>query len=197
MNIRIFTLLVLILPMVAGCGDESSTRESAAEKSSTVLPPEITTLSELPSVLREGLTSEEQTELLKKIMPSADDGLTPEERFLKLREEAEAGDAEAQNALGTLFYTVDAISRDETGKIKDHDLDAAAGWFFLAAEQGHAGAQFNLGLLFAEGQTGGFGAIGTPQAENSPKYGPSWPEFVQFWRTLLHGIRLAPCSVCL
>ena len=152
MNIRIFTLLVLILPMIVGCGDESSTRESAADKSSTVLPPEITTLSELPSVLREGLTSEEQTELLKKIMPSADDGLTPEERFLKLREEAEAGDVEAQNALGTLFYTGDAISRDETGKIKDHDLEAAAGWFFRAAEQGHAGAQFNLGLLFAEGQ---------------------------------------------
>lgn len=152
MNARVFTLFALFLFMLGGCGGETSSRESAAEKSSMALPAEITTLNELPSVLQEGLTPEEKTELLKKIMPSADDGLTPEERFLKLRQDAEAGDAEAQNALGTLFYSGDAISRDETGKIKDHDLEAAAGWFYRAAEQGHAGAQFNLGLLFAEGQ---------------------------------------------
>lgn len=150
-NTRVFTLLVLFL-LISGCGDETSSGKSAADGSSKMLPDEITTLNELPSMLQEGLTSEEKADLLKKIMPMAEDGLTPDERFLKLRQNAEAGDAEAQNALGTLFYSGEAISRDETGKIRDYDLEAAAGWFYRAAEQGHAGAQFNLGLLFAEGQ---------------------------------------------
>lgn len=116
-----------------------------------MLPDEITTLNELPSMLQERLAPEEKADLLKKIMPMAEDGLMPDEQFLKLRQDAEAGDAEAQNALGTLFYSGDVISKDETGKILDYDLEAAAGWFSRAAEQGHAGAQFNLGLLFAEG----------------------------------------------
>jgi uncharacterized protein len=152
MNMRIFTLLTLFLLMLSGCGDETSSEKSAAEGSSVTLPDEITTLNELPSMLQERLTPEEKADLLKKIMPTTEDGLTPDEQFLKLRQEAEDGDAEAQNALGTLFYSGDAVSRDETGKIMDYDLEAAAGWFYRAAEQGHADAQFNLGLLFAEGQ---------------------------------------------
>lgn len=146
MNTRAFTLFALLL--LAGCGDDTS---PGADGSSKKLPDEITTINELPSVLQEGLTAEQKTDLLKKIMPTADDDLTLEERFLKLRQDAEAGDAEAQNALGTLFYTGEAISKDAEGNIMDNDLESAAGWFYRAAEQGHAGAQFNLGLLYAEG----------------------------------------------
>lgn len=151
MNTRILTFFVLLVLSLSGCGDETSSAKSEAERSVTRLPDEITTINELPSILQEGLTPEEKADLLKKIMPTADDGSTPDEQFLKLRQDAEAGDAEAQNALGTLFYTGEAISRDETGKIMDYDLESAAGWFFRAAEQGHPGAQFNLGLMYAEG----------------------------------------------
>ena len=152
MNMRIFTLLALLMLTLAGCGDETPSAKSETDETWKRLPDEITTMNELPSVFQEGLSPEEKADLLKKIMPMADDGLSPEERFLKLRQDAEAGDAEAQNALGSLFYSGEAISRDATGKIMDYDLEAAAGWFHRAAEQGHAGAQFNLGLLYAEGQ---------------------------------------------
>ncbi len=150
MNTRIFTLLALL--MLSGCGDGTSSGKSETDGSWKKLPDEITPLNELPSIFQEGLTPEQKADLLKRIMPMADDNLTPEERFLKLRQDAEAGDAEAQNALGALFYSGEAISKDATGKVMDYDLEAAAGWFYRAAEQGHAGAQFNLGLLYAEGQ---------------------------------------------
>lgn len=151
MNTRIFTLLILFMLILAGCGDETPSATSEAEETWKRLPDEITTINELPSVFQEGLSPEEKADLLKKIMPMGDDGLTPDERFLKLRQDAEAGDAEAQNALGSLFYSGEAISKDAEGKIMDYDLESAAGWFYRAAEQGHAGAQFNLGLLYAEG----------------------------------------------
>ncbi|AKH36695.1 MULTISPECIES: tetratricopeptide repeat protein [Nitrosomonas] len=152
MNIRIFTLLALLMLTLAGCGDETPSAKSEADETWKNLPDEITPINELPSVFQQGLSPEEKADLLKKIMPMADDGLSPEERFLKLRQDAEAGDAEAQNALGSLFYSGEAISKDVTGKIMDYDLESAAGWFHRAAEQGHAAAQFNLGLLYAEGQ---------------------------------------------
>lgn len=152
MNMRIFTLLALLMLTLAGCGDETPSAKSEADETWKKLPDEITPINELPSVFQQGLSSEEKADLLKKIMPMADDGLSPEERFLKLRQDAEAGDAEAQNALGSLFYSGEAISKDATGKMMDYDLESAAGWFQRAAEQGHAGAQFNLGLLYAEGQ---------------------------------------------
>ena len=152
MNMRIFTLLALLMLTLAGCGDETPSAKSEADETWKKLPDEITPINELPSVFQQGLSSEEKADLLKKIMPMADDGLSPEERFLKLRQDAEAGDAEAQNALGSLFYSGEAISNDETGKMMDYDLESAAGWFQRSAEQGHAGAHFNLGLLYAEGQ---------------------------------------------
>lgn len=149
MNMRAFILFALLA--FAGCGEDTSSEISKTDGSSKKLPDEITAINELPSILQEGLTPEEKADLLKKIMPTANDGLTPEERFQKLRQDAEAGDAEAQNALGSLFYSGEAISKDATGKIMDYDLETAAAWFYRAAEQGHPGAQFNLGLLYAEG----------------------------------------------
>ncbi len=51
---------------------------------------------------------------------------------------AEQGDPVAQNALGGLYYSGDGVPRDGA---------EAARWYRLAAEQDHAEAQYNLGLL--------------------------------------------------
>ncbi len=51
---------------------------------------------------------------------------------------AEQGDPVAQNALAGLFYTGDGVPQDDA---------EAARWYRLAAEQGHAEAQYALGLL--------------------------------------------------
>lgn len=142
----------LFIALLSSCSDESATNKGSAGSSSMKLMDEVTSITELPSVLQESLSADEKADLLKKILPQSDSSLSPDEQFQKLREDASAGDAEAQNGLGTLFYTGHAISRDASGKILDYDLESAAAWFYRAAEQGHAAAQFNLGLMYAEGQ---------------------------------------------
>lgn len=144
---------IFILLMMAACENPENTSVPEASKPTqqTVLN-EITPLGELPSFLKQGLSTEEQEDLKKQIMPTLDDGMTPEERFKKLRMDAEAGDPDAQNGLGTMFYLGEAVSRDAEGRMMDSDPEAAAGWFYRAAEQGHAGAQFNLGLLYLHGE---------------------------------------------
>lgn len=143
----------LFIALLTSCSDESATNKGGASSSSMKLMDEVTSITELPSVLQESLSSEEKADLLKKILPMSDSSISPDEQFQKLREDASAGNAEAQNGLGTLFYTGHAISRDASGKILDFDLESAAAWFYRAAEQGHAAAQFNLGLMYAEGQS--------------------------------------------
>lgn len=143
----------LFIVLLTSCSDESATNKSGTGSASMKLMDEVTSITELPSVLQESLSSEEKADLLKKISPLSDSTLSPDEQFQKLREDASAGNAEAQNSLGTLFYTGHAISRDASGKILDYDLESAAAWFYRAAEQGHAAAQFNLGLMYAEGQS--------------------------------------------
>lgn len=96
---------------------------------------------------------------------------------------AEAGEAEAQFYLGTLYYhgegvpqsTADAArwyrrAADQGHAAAQHNLGVmryagegmpqdqreALGWFRRAAERGHGAAQYNLGIMYAEGQ-------GTPQ----------------------------------
>lgn len=65
------------------------------------------------------------------------------ERALRmLRPLAEAGDAEAQYDLGTLYCDGLAVKRN---------YRQAAEWFSRAAEQGHLGAQFTLGFLAYHG----------------------------------------------
>ena len=59
---------------------------------------------------------------------------------MKLRLEAVGGDAEAQYQLG-----LQSASSAEGAQTSVH-------WFVKAAEQGHALAQFNLGLIYAGGQ---------------------------------------------
>ncbi len=70
----------------------------------------------------------------------------------ELRALAEAGDADAQNALGTLYSDGLAVPRD---------YRSAADWYEKAAQQGHAQAQFNLGFLHYHGA--GEGDLALPQ----------------------------------
>jgi hypothetical protein len=55
---------------------------------------------------------------------------------------AEAGNMDAQNQLGLLYYN---------GRGVPQNFQQASVWFRKAAEQGHAGAQVNLGTLYFSG----------------------------------------------
>jgi TPR repeat protein len=70
---------------------------------------------------------------------------TPEIDALRAR--AEAGDAEAQFNLGTVYADGEGVPQDDA---------EAARWFRLAADQGHANAQTNLGIMYRYG-------VGVPQ----------------------------------
>ncbi len=153
MQYLIPSLSIIIVLILTACeNSENASTPDASKKVPQSMLNEVTPLGELPSFLKRGLPAEEQEALKKQIMPTLDDGMTPEERFKKLRMDAEAGDPDAQNGLGTMFYLGEAVSRDATGKIMESDPVAAAGWFLRAAEQGHADAQFNLGLLLLNGE---------------------------------------------
>jgi len=64
----------------------------------------------------------------------------------EIRPAAEAGDAQAQFYMGTLYEAGAGVPRDQA---------AAATWYARAAEQGNAGAQFALGLLYHGGAADG------------------------------------------
>jgi TPR repeat protein len=53
----------------------------------------------------------------------------------------------------------------DTGRGVAQDDAEAARWYRLAAEQGHAGAQFNLGIMFANGR-----GVGQDDAEAARWY---------------------------
>jgi TPR repeat protein len=59
-----------------------------------------------------------------------------------LQKLAEAGNMDAQNQLGLLYYD---------GRGVPQNFKQASVWFRKAAEQGHAGAQVNLGTLYSSG----------------------------------------------
>ena len=152
MNIFTVLLFVTLISVLVGCGDESADSKSESNESKSSLE-EITSINELPSVLGEGLTPEEKEELRKQILPSGDeDEATPEEKFKALLEQAKGGDPKAQNELGVMYYTGEAVSKNIAGQVLDNDPELAAGWFYRAAEQGYADAQFNLGLMYANGE---------------------------------------------
>ena len=73
----------------------------------------------------------------------------------QIRLRADAGDAEAQFALG-LHYSL--------AESRNHDFAQALRWYRQAADQNHPLAQFNLGVMFALGQ-------GVPQDDNAAE---SW-----------------------
>lgn len=152
MNILFATLVAAPLLLFAGC-DQKPPEAPAKTGPQTQLPDEFTSEKQIPSVLEETLTPEEKSDLLKQIMPSdATDEVTPEEKFLQLRKDAEAGDPKAQNGLGVMYYTGEAISKDTAGRILNNDPETAAAWFHRSAAQGYADAQFNLGLMYANGE---------------------------------------------
>ncbi|MDJ0942374.1 MAG: tetratricopeptide repeat protein [Kiloniellales bacterium] len=68
----------------------------------------------------------------------------------ELRGLAEAGDPEAQYALGTAYSDGIAVARD---------YRQAAAWYEKAAVQGHARAQFSLGFLYHQGAGEGEAAV--------------------------------------
>jgi len=67
------------------------------------------------------------------------DGDGDEQAFKKLREQAEAGDAMAQNCLGNFFAEGKFVAKDEA---------VALQWWTKAAEQGLAAAQYNVSQAY-------------------------------------------------
>ena len=151
MNILFVTFLAVPLLMLGSCGEKAPGSTAKLEKQ-VKIPDEFTSEKQIPSVLENELSPEEKSALLNQIMPSGANEQTPEEKFLKLRTDAETGDAKAQNGLGVMYYTGEAISKDASGKTLSNDPEKAAAWFHRSAAQGYADAQFNLGLLYANGE---------------------------------------------
>jgi TPR repeat protein len=152
MNILIAALLSVPLLILSGCSEKSPVSPPKPQ-TQTKLPDEFTSEQQMPSVLEEALTPEEKSDILKQIMPTqAGSESTPEQKFLQLRKDAEAGDPKAQTGLGVMYYTGEAISKDAAGNILSNDPATAAAWFHRAAAQGYAPAQFNLGLMYANGE---------------------------------------------
>ena len=156
MNIPAVSLLAALSLMFAGCSEKAPVNTPKAEAPATEaqakLADEFTSEKEIPSILEKELTPEEKSALLNKIMPSSPNEPTPEEKFLKLRKDADSGDPKAQNGLGVMYYTGEAISKDSSGRILSNDPETAAAWFHRSAAQGYADAQFNLGLMYANGE---------------------------------------------
>ncbi|MBP6058457.1 MAG: sel1 repeat family protein [Nitrosomonas sp.] len=145
-------LLVIAMLLLTGCDEKSQSDKAGTDASSTTMA-EVTKLGEIPAILSEGLTPEEKAELKEQILPSGvGDVQTAEEKFKALLEDAKTGDPAAQNGLGVMYYTGEAISKSPSGQVLNNDPELAAGWFFRAAEQGFADAQFNLGLMYANGE---------------------------------------------
>ena len=65
------------------------------------------------------------------------------ERIATIRGQAASGNAKAQVALGSMYFSGQGVPQDYT---------QAAVWYRKAAEQGDADAQFNLGQLCSNGQ---------------------------------------------
>ena len=55
---------------------------------------------------------------------------------------AKKGDADAQYALGAMYFAGYGVSQDYQTAVK---------WYTLAAEQGNSNAQYNLGVMYGEG----------------------------------------------
>jgi uncharacterized protein len=63
-------------------------------------------------------------------------------KYKKLQEQAEKGDAKAQYELANIYAKGEGVEKD---------LKKAVYWYEKAAEQGHSYAQYNLGLMYYKG----------------------------------------------
>lgn len=153
MKVLTVLLLAASVSLLTGCGDEPKSNNAGGGITLDSPLNEITKLGEIPSFMSEGLSEEEQNDLKKQILPEGvEDAKDAEEKFKAFLEKAKAGDPVAQTGLGVMYYTGEAVSKNLSGQILENDPEMAAGWFFRAAEQGYADAQFNLGLLYASGE---------------------------------------------
>jgi len=154
MSIFTISLTTVFLLTIVGCNNEAADSKEQM-KGAVSLGSEITLEGELPSILTSGLSPEEKSKLTEEILPMASpDDPKPEEKFQKLREKAEGGDAEAQTTLGIMYFTGQAISKDTSGKVLSTDAATAAAWFHRSALQGNPNAQYNLGLMYFNGEGG-------------------------------------------
>ena len=152
MNALITLLIFIAIFLLAGCGEQSPSDPPQTQNTPAAMG-EVTKLGEIPSSLSEGLTPEEKAELKEQILPAGvGDVEEAEKKFKTLLEDARAGDPAAQNGLGVMYYTGEAISKTQSGHVLNNDPELAAGWFSRAAEQGYADAQFNLGLMYVNGE---------------------------------------------
>jgi TPR repeat protein len=152
MNVLAVLIFAATVAVLTGCSGEPGSDKPAANSIAAPMN-EITKMGEIPSFMSEGLSEEEKAELKEQIMPGGfGDVKAAEEKFKALMADAKAGDPAAQNSLGVMYYTGEAVSKNLSGKVLNNDPELAAGWFFRAAEQGYADAQFNLGLMYANGE---------------------------------------------
>lgn len=153
MKVLTVLLLAASVSLLTGCGDEPKSNNAGGGVTLDAPLNEITKLGEIPSFMNEGLSEDEKEDLKKQILPEGVDSVQiAEEKFKAFLEKAKAGDPVAQTGLGVMYYTGEAVSKNLSGQILENDPEMAAGWFFRAAEQGYADAQFNLGLLYASGE---------------------------------------------
>ena len=83
---------------------------------------------------------------IEKLREAASQG--DAEPLARLRAHADAGNSEAQFALGEMY---EWDQENEDGELVPADYAAAVAWHHKAAEQGHAVAQFRLGALYGKG----------------------------------------------
>ena len=116
MKIPSLLFFILITGLIAGCGENASDKSNS--ESNAKVTDEVTKLGEIPASLTEGLSDEEKNELKKQIFPSeVEDPEAVEKKFKAMVESAKSGDAAAQNNLGVMYYTGEAISKNASGKV--------------------------------------------------------------------------------
>ena len=72
----------------------------------------------------------------------------------KLKPFAEQGNVHAQDTLRIMYYHLGQMYLNGGGKEVPLDDKEARKWFRLAAEEGEAGAQYDLGLMYGRGRGG-------------------------------------------
>jgi len=73
--------------------------------------------------------------------------------FARTQQAAEQGNADAQYALGLIYYGSWTVAGIQHMGAVEHSIDyrKAGEWFLKAAEQGYAPAQFQLGIMYERG----------------------------------------------
>lgn len=69
--------------------------------------------------------------------------LTPEEKFAEIKKKAEAGNADAQSSLGSMYFDGNGVPKDAAKAVE---------WYQKAAAQGSASAQHLLGSIYLRGK---------------------------------------------